>query len=424
MSNGPAASPQAPTYLRLSAGFIYFFFGFLKFFPDLSPAELIAAQSLMRLSLHWLDAATALWWLAVIECAIGLSFLLNVGLRWVFPLFLLHQGSTFIPLVILPELTFKIAPFAPTMEGQYILKNLISVAAGWAVMWPVVKASWRRDASGAAVADHEPPGNYIAMKTLWNYVAPALAVLCLVLGIALTYEKYRGSDLSRAPALGRSAMARELREAPRSGIAPEPNVLAADVASEPDEPAALPALEPQVEGLTLYPTIAKGMRTPFDVWRYYGRDASSFGSPILPMRFEQWLAFHRKQKPTLMDDVREYMNGRFDFSGEAIPDQFMSGGKPIMRGPVARLSQEVATFEELAELAPEEIKRRDVFPYKPLAHPLLSTAHMVFPQEWVKAHPEHARIDVDMDFPPEYLPEFPPDRKSRWRISMRSSTAC
>ena len=136
--------PPAATFLRLSAGFVYFYFGFLKFFPDLSPGELIASQSMMRLSLSWLDAQTALWWLAVVECAIGLCFLFNVFMRWVFFVFLLHQAATFVPLFILPELTFKFVPFAPTLEGQYIFKNLISVAAGWTVILPSVKAGWSR----------------------------------------------------------------------------------------------------------------------------------------------------------------------------------------------------------------------------------------------------------------------------------------
>jgi cytochrome c peroxidase len=126
------------------------------------------------------------------------------------------------------------------------------------------------------------------------------------------------------------------------------------------------------------------------------------------MRFEQWLSFHRKQKPQLMKDVNAYMAERYTFSGDAIPGQFMSGGKPIMRGPVARLDGSVASFEELAALSPEEIRRRDVFPYKPLAHPLQSVAHMVFPPFWVAVHPEHERIDVDLDIPAAYLPEFPP----------------
>jgi hypothetical protein len=131
-----------PVFLRLSAGYIYFHFGFLKFFPDLSPGEMIATQSMMKLSLYWIDASTALWWLAVMECAIGLSFLFNVGMRWMFFVFLAHQASTFVPLFVLPEITFKIAPLAPTLEGQYILKNIVSVAAGWTVMFPAVKEAW------------------------------------------------------------------------------------------------------------------------------------------------------------------------------------------------------------------------------------------------------------------------------------------
>jgi cytochrome c peroxidase len=87
----------------------------------------------------------------------------------------------------------------------------------------------------------------------------------------------------------------------------------------------------------------------------------------------------------------------------------MSGGqKPVPKGPVARLSKDAKTWEELAKLSPEEIKRKDVFPYKPLAHPLHTTAHMLFPQAWILAHPEHERFDVDFDIPDPYLPEFPP----------------
>ncbi len=138
----------SPTFLRLAAGFVYFQFGLLKFFPDLSEAELIAGQTIMRVSGHLLDARTALWWLAVMECAIGLSFLFNIGMRWMFFVFVLHQASTFLPLFLFPEITFKFVPFAPTLEGQYIMKNLISVAAGWTVMFPAVKAGWTRTPPG------------------------------------------------------------------------------------------------------------------------------------------------------------------------------------------------------------------------------------------------------------------------------------
>ena len=94
----------------------------------------------MRIWPWSVDAHTVLLWLASAEVLVGLSFLFNVGMRWVLPVFLLHQLGTFLPLFVYPELTFKIAPFAPTLEGQYILKNLVSLAAGLTVMLPAVRA--------------------------------------------------------------------------------------------------------------------------------------------------------------------------------------------------------------------------------------------------------------------------------------------
>lgn len=164
-----------------------------------------------------------------------------------------------------------------------------------------------------------------------------------------------------------------------------------------------------IDSLKAYPKLKKGERQPFNLWEYAGRGKSSFGSPDLPMSFEDWIKFHDKQKPELMKDVRKYMDSRFDFNGTAIPNQMMSGGrKPIMAGPIVRLPKKVNSFEDLSKMTPEEIKSKDLFPFKPLAHPLQSIAHMVFPDSWNKAHPEHIRIDVDHDFPDEYLPEFPP----------------
>lgn len=164
-----------------------------------------------------------------------------------------------------------------------------------------------------------------------------------------------------------------------------------------------------VSRLSPYPPAAKGERTPFDLWRYAGKGATSYDSLVLPMPWAEWVGFHRAQKPNLMADVRAYMNARFAFSDTTIPGLYMSGGwKPVMRGPVARLPESIASFEVLSALSPDEIKRRDLFPFTPLAHPLQSTAHMLFPDMWVAAHPEHERIDVDFDLPDAYLPEFPP----------------
>ncbi|MEQ8219361.1 MAG: cytochrome C [Arenibacter sp.] len=163
-----------------------------------------------------------------------------------------------------------------------------------------------------------------------------------------------------------------------------------------------------IDSLIPYPKVEKGERTPFDLWLYGGKGNSSFMDPNLPMEWNEWIKFHAKQKPELMADVRDYMNSRYDFNNEAYENQFMSGGrKPIMKGPISRLPKGINSFEELSKLSPDEIKQRDLFPFKPLAHPLASTAHMVFPDSWNKVHPEHLRIDVDHDYPDNYLPEFP-----------------
>ncbi len=164
-----------------------------------------------------------------------------------------------------------------------------------------------------------------------------------------------------------------------------------------------------IDKLIPYPPSDKGVRTPFDLWRYGGKDGSSFTTPSLPMSWQKWVIFHQKQKPELMQDVREYMKLRYKLDGTAITGKKMSGGrKKIMAGPVARLPEGLESFEALVGMSADEIRKRDFFPYKPLAHPLHSTAHMVFPDMWIQAHPEHERFDVGHDFPDAYLPEFPP----------------
>ena len=60
-------------------------------------------------------------------------------MRTVAVLFTFHMAATFLPLLVLPEYAFKFVPFAPTMEGQYIIKNLVLVSAGWAVLAPYFK---------------------------------------------------------------------------------------------------------------------------------------------------------------------------------------------------------------------------------------------------------------------------------------------
>ncbi|MCH7524140.1 MAG: cytochrome C [Bacteroidetes bacterium] len=163
-----------------------------------------------------------------------------------------------------------------------------------------------------------------------------------------------------------------------------------------------------IDKLLKFPDLKKGERTPFDLYKYGGRDKSSFMDRDLGMSWDEWVAFHKAQKPKLMADVKKYMNQRYNFSNEPIEGVYMSGNrKQVMKGPISKLPEGISSFEELAELSAKEIKERNLFPYVPLAHPLHTNAHMVFPNQYLKYHPEHKRIDVDHDIPDNYLPEYP-----------------
>jgi uncharacterized membrane protein YkgB len=65
---------------------------------------------------------------ALFECLIGILFLIKGAVRIVIPLLFVHMIMTFLPLVFLPTESWQ-APFVPTLVGQYIIKNLVLIAA-------------------------------------------------------------------------------------------------------------------------------------------------------------------------------------------------------------------------------------------------------------------------------------------------------
>jgi uncharacterized membrane protein YkgB len=115
--------------LRVSLGIVFVWFGALKLVPGSSPAERLAGATMAKLTLGMLDPKAALFILAVWETSVGLALVLGVHLRVAIPLLLLQMAGTLTPLALFPSLTFVRFPFAPTMEGQYILKNLVLISA-------------------------------------------------------------------------------------------------------------------------------------------------------------------------------------------------------------------------------------------------------------------------------------------------------
>ena len=111
-------------FLRLAIGIIFIWFGALKTIGELSPAyDLVAA------TVYWLTPEIIVPLLGLWEVAIGISFLFSPLTRVAIFLLALQMPGTFLPLVLLPEVCFSIFPFGLTLEGQYIVKNLVIIGS-------------------------------------------------------------------------------------------------------------------------------------------------------------------------------------------------------------------------------------------------------------------------------------------------------
>jgi uncharacterized membrane protein YkgB len=119
--------------VRLSLGVVFLWFGTLKFFPGLSPAQDLAARTIGQLSGGLVSPALSVPVLATWECLIGLGLLSGRFLRATLLLMGVQMIGTLTPLLLFPAETFTQFPYAPTLEGQYIIKNVVLIAAAMVV---------------------------------------------------------------------------------------------------------------------------------------------------------------------------------------------------------------------------------------------------------------------------------------------------
>jgi uncharacterized membrane protein YkgB len=112
-------------FLRIGLGIIFFWFGVLKFFPGLSPAE-----ELVRNTIYFLNPDIFMPILAVWETLIGIGLISGKFMRLTILLLFLQMPGTAMPLFILPEVVWNVFPYGLTLEGQYIIKNLVLIGAG------------------------------------------------------------------------------------------------------------------------------------------------------------------------------------------------------------------------------------------------------------------------------------------------------
>ena len=117
------------TLLRFAIGVVFLWFGALKFFPGASPAEQLAGRTIETLTFGAIPQELALRILAVWEVAIGIGLLIGRWMRAVLLLLFVQMLGTITPLFLFPSETFTTFPIAPTLEGQYIIKNIVIVSA-------------------------------------------------------------------------------------------------------------------------------------------------------------------------------------------------------------------------------------------------------------------------------------------------------
>jgi len=119
--------------LRLSIGVVFFAFGVLKYFPGVSPAQNLAETTTHILLFGLIPGNVALVLTATLECAIGLLLMVGRGLRVAFYLLVVELLGILSPIVLLPGRLFAGPYSAPTLEGQYVLKDITLVAAAMVV---------------------------------------------------------------------------------------------------------------------------------------------------------------------------------------------------------------------------------------------------------------------------------------------------
>lgn len=111
--------------LRICLGIIFLWFGVLKFYKGLSPAEYLVRNTVYFFNPDLFIPVLALW-----ESLIGLGLITGKYMRLTLLLLFLQMPGTALPLIILPEKVWTVFPYGLTLEGQYIIKNLVLISAG------------------------------------------------------------------------------------------------------------------------------------------------------------------------------------------------------------------------------------------------------------------------------------------------------
>jgi uncharacterized membrane protein YkgB len=121
------------TALRIAVGAVFLGFGVLKYFPGVSPAQDLAIKTVDLLTFRLVPGGLGIVAIASLECFIGICLLANRWMRVAVWLLAVQLVGVLAPLVLLTGRLFAGPHHAPTLEGQYVLKDIILVAAGMVI---------------------------------------------------------------------------------------------------------------------------------------------------------------------------------------------------------------------------------------------------------------------------------------------------
>lgn len=225
-----------------------------------------------------------------------------------------------------------------------------------------------------------------------------IAVVAVGLGVGAGIVSLAGAQDQKKSASSKllpDAVAEAQTPRPQFPTRPEQKLSEHDkskVFKEDNAPASSPAIDEQPE---------KGHMNGFEFYR------DPLGASKPKMTFEEVMKADIEAKPKVMAKHKQWLEQHYDLTPKADPKVKMSRGKPICVGPTVRLSKGT-TWDQLAQMKPEDIRKKKLFPYPSLPHPKQNPGGQLFPPMQLAMFPRLERFDVDFDLPEAFLPEFPP----------------
>ncbi len=145
------------------------------------------------------------------------------------------------------------------------------------------------------------------------------------------------------------------------------------------------------------------------------KPATSYAPVVMQESFAQTVAKMEAAKPAIEQRQAALLQERYDLGDKPAKGVTMSRGKPVQEGVRVKLPEGVRSWQELADMTPEQIRQKGLWPkgFLPLPHPNHAEGGMLFPKyhiDKIKQQEDRdlTRFDLDFDLPDHFMPEFPP----------------